>query len=182
MNSITITDVHKINGQLIINPDGESQSVPEQPGNRYYDLIVKWVNEGNEISVIEPTLTKQQSIDAINEAAGEARKKIMLAFVSPGFGTIDEYNNTALEVKKWRDAGSPADDVPLAITAWSTPKQITDEEAAAELEAQEAFLRAKLDEVRALRLAGTVETANAESEWENVAQPHIDALRNYSPQ
>lgn len=142
--------------------------------------------EAEILPYVEPEPTpeelRKQAIDAINFAAGEAREKIMLAFVSPGFGTIDEYNNTALEVKKWRDAGSPADDVPAAITAWSTPKQITDEEAAADLEAQESFLRAKLDEVRVLRLAGTVETANAESEWENVAQPHIDALRNYSPQ
>ena len=134
-------------------------------------------------SFIDPSITVSQESarNAINIAAGNARFKIMEAFVSPGFGTLDEYNNTALEVKKWRDAGNPVDNVPESITAWAIPKGITNEQAATELEAQEAFLRGKLDAVRTLRLAGTVATDNALSDWGDVAQPHIDALNNYDP-
>lgn len=146
-------------------------------------VIVGMIDNGDgTFSNPPPTpLTKQESVDAINLAAGNARLKIMNAFVSPGFGTLDEYNNTALEVKKWRDAGNPADDVPESITAWAIPKGLTNEQAAADLEAQEAFLRGKLDAVRTLRLAGTVAVDDATSDWDTVAQPHIDALNNYDP-
>lgn len=125
--------------------------------------------------------TKEYAIAAINLAAGDARLKVMEAFVSPGFGTLDEYNNTALEVKRWRNFGSPTDDVPESITAWAIPKGLTNEQAAADLEAQEDFLRSKLDAIRTLRLAGIVATDNAISDWDAVAQPHINALNNYDP-
>ena len=130
---------------------------------------------------IAPDTSKQAIIDSINIAAGKARLKIEDAFISVGYGTKDEYNNVALEVKRWRDAGGVDGDAPRSITSWAIPNGLTNEEAATDLEAQEVFLRGKMDDVRDLRLAGTVEVGNAASNWETVGQPHIDALNNYDP-
>jgi hypothetical protein len=145
------------------------------------ELTEQEFNNQLAINNAPPVLTQQTAKDAINEAAGNARLRIQQAFVSPGYGTLDEYNNTALEVKRWRDAGSPVGNVPRAVTAWSTPKGITDEQAATELEAQEALLRGKLDDVRELRLAGTISVDYATADWETVAQPYIDSLNSYDP-
>lgn len=166
-NSILIQKQTNFEKGFISIPDNATCGQKRLPDNSFIDSI--------------KVVTKKEAKDAINLAAGDARFKIMQYFVSPGFGTLDEYNNTALEVKRWRDAGSPVGDVPLAIEAWSVPKGITNEEAAVELEGQEAFLRAKLDEIRVLRLTGTVAVDNANSDWDSVAQPHIDALKNYDP-
>jgi hypothetical protein len=152
-------------------------------GHRLYQQAQQEVIDGEATinPYVEPLATQQGAKDAINIAAGHARGRIESIFVSPGYGTSDEYNNTALEVERWRDAGSPAGDVPESITSWAIPKGITNEQAATDLEAQEALLRSKLDAVRTLRLAGTVAVDDATSDWDTVAQSHIDNLNNYDP-
>lgn len=57
-----IDEVKRINGILIINPDSEAQGVPDDPGNRFYQLVQRWVDDGNEIVEIniEPRPTTEE--------------------------------------------------------------------------------------------------------------------------
>lgn len=47
---MVITNARRtVRGSLIVTIDGDEWYVPETPGNRYYDELQSWLEQGNEI-------------------------------------------------------------------------------------------------------------------------------------
>lgn len=119
---------------------------------------------------------------AIDDAAGAARQR----FVSTGTLIDMEYKLAQEQTAAWRAAGSPADNVPDAITSWAAAAGMTDEEAAADIEATAIAWEQVLIGVRQIRLAGkaAVDAAadqGTADDMMNVAQPYIDQLDALAP-
>lgn len=118
----------------------------------------------------------------IDAAAGDARQR----FVSTGTLIDMEYKLAQEQTKAWRDAGSPAEDVPDAITSWAAAAGMTDEQAAADIEATATAWEQVLIAVRQIRLAGkaAVDAATDQGtadDMATIAQPFIDQLDALAP-
>ena len=118
----------------------------------------------------------------IDTAAGAARQR----FVSTGSLIDMEYKLAQEQTAAWRAAGSPAEDVPAAIRDWGTAAGMTDEQAAADLEATAAAWDQVLITVRKIRLEGkaAVDAATDQGtadDMANAAQPYIDQLDALTP-
>lgn len=105
--------------------------------------------------------SKDSAKDQIDIAAGAARAK----FSAPGELIDQEYLLVSDQVKKWRDASSPADNVPTAITAWATASGQTNEQAASDIETTSAEWNSVLMTIREIRLVGkkAIDDATAEN-------------------
>jgi len=119
---------------------------------------------------------------AIDNAAGEARQR----FVSNGSLIDMEYKLAQEQTQAWRAAGSPADDVPLAVSDWAAAAGITDEQAAADIEATATAWENVLLAVRQIRLSGkaAIDAATDQGsadDMANIAQPYIDQLDALKP-
>ena len=114
-------------------------------------------------------------LDQIDAAAGEARRR----FISPGFLIDAEYRQAVVAVRRWRDAGSPADAVPAEISTGAAYSDITDEQSAQEIEQSDLLLMAGLQAVRAIRLTGkrAVQMAQAKA---GIAQARSVAFQELS--
>ena len=86
----------------------------------------------------------------IDAAAGRARAR----FVSPGALVAEEYRAARDAAQRWRDAGSPADDVPDEVVSGADYSDISHEQAAAEIEQTADAYETGLAAIRAARLAG----------------------------
>ncbi|MCX4187159.1 hypothetical protein [Methylophaga sp. OBS4] len=132
--------------------------------------------------VPEVNLRRQYAKSYIDNAAGNARQR----FVSTGQLIDMEYKLAQEQTIAWRAAGSPAEDVPPAISDWAAAAGLTDEEAAADIEATAAAWEQVLITVRQIRLAGkaAVDAATDQGtadDMANVAQPYIDQLDSLAP-
>ena len=93
---------------------------------------------------------RRDAYDRIDAAAGRARAR----FVSPGVLVAEEYRAARDAVQRWRDAGTPADDVPPEIQSGADYRDITHEQAAAEIEQTAGAYETGLSSIRTVRLTG----------------------------
>lgn len=160
-----------------------------------YLTLLKGQSEGKKIQagtnglpvLAEPEIMsfpdrKNKAKAAIDGAAGASRQR----FVSTGTLIDMEYKLAQEQTKAWRAAGSPANDVPESITSWAAAAGMTDEEAAADIEATAIAWEQVLIAVREIRLAGkaAVDAAadqGTADDMANVAQPYIDQLDALAP-
>lgn len=148
--------------------------------------IIAGDSQGHPI-LVDPALTpitdrRNAAKSSIDSAAGNARQR----FVSTGTLIDMEYKLAQEQTKAWREAGSPANNVPDAITSWAAAAGMTDEEAAADIEATANAWEQVLIAVRQIRLAGkaAVDAAadqGTADDMMNVAQPYIDQLDALAP-
>lgn len=129
-----------------------------------------------------PLKRRNNAKTAIDIAAGQARQR----FVSSGQLIDMEYKLAQEQTKAWRDAGSPAGDVPLAVSDWAAAAGMTDEQAAQDIEATAQAWEMVLLTVRQIRLAGkaAVDAATDQGtadDMANVAQAYIDQLDALTP-
>lgn len=118
----------------------------------------------------------------IDTAAGNARQR----FVSVGQLIDMEYKLAEQQTKEWRAAGSPAGDVPLAISDWAVAAGMTNEQAATDIEVTAESWALVLIAVRKIRLEGkaAIDAATDQGtadDMSNVAQPFIDQLDALKP-
>jgi hypothetical protein len=118
----------------------------------------------------------------IDTAAGNARGR----YVSVGQMVEEEYRLALQQVKDWRAAGSPAANVPAAISDWAIASGMTDEQAATDIEQTAAYWDQVLLNIRQIRLSGKAAVDNAtdlgtHDDMQNVAQPYIDQLNLMQP-
>ena len=145
-----------------------------------YNLVKITEEEFNEQLAINNsphTISPDEYKALIDVAAGNARA----AFIANGDLVEQEYTLAEQEVVAWRDAGSPANDVPKSISAWATATGMTDEQAAQGIETAAQSLTGALLSIRAIRLAGKAAIDNANDNFESVAQPFIDQLNQIRP-
>ena len=100
---------------------------------------------------------RQRASERIDKAAGLAR----LRFVSPGALVVEEYRAARQAVQRWRDSGSPADDIPDEIVSGAEYSDISPEDAALEIEQADTAYRSGLAAIRRSRLAGKRASNNA---------------------
>lgn len=115
----------------------------------------------------------------IDDAAGNARAR----YVSAGQLVEEEYRLALQQTQAWRDAGSPADQVPPAIQAWADAAGITAEQAATSIEQTTAAWESVLLQIRQIRLAGkaAVDAAGDADDFAAIAQPFIAQLDAMQP-
>ena len=126
-------------------------------------------------SSVDIEVFRAKVLDQIDEAAGEVRRR----FISPGFLIDEEYRQAVVAVRRWRDAGSPADAVPAEISTGAAYSDITDEQSAQEIEQSNLMLMAGLQAVRAMRLTGKRAVQMAQSKAE-IAQSRTIAFQELS--
>lgn len=116
---------------------------------------------------------------AIDTAAGSARAR----YVSAGQLVEEEYRLALQQTQAWRDAGSPAGQVPAAIQDWADAAGITAEQAATSIEQTAAAWESVLLQIRQVRLAGkaAVDAAGDADDFAAIAQPFIDQLGAMQP-
>lgn len=116
---------------------------------------------------------------AVDQAAGNARAR----YVSAGQLVEEEYRLALQQTQAWRDAGSPADQVPAAIQDWADAAGITAEQAATSIEQTAAAWEAVLLQIRQVRLAGkaAVDAAGDAEDFAAIDQPFIDQLDAMQP-
>ncbi len=133
------------------------------------------------LSPSPPTPAERRSTakTAIDTAAGNVRK----AFVSTGQLIEAEYRLAQQQAQAWRANGSPADNVPPAISDWATTAGFTNEEAASAIETAAVQLEGVLIAVRNIRLQGkaAVDAAADTADFNAIAQPYIDQLEALKP-
>lgn len=134
-------------------------------------------NDGSFSSPPATSVSKDEAIETIESASGEARSR----FISTGSLVVEEYRLAATETKAWRSAGSPAGDVPSSISSWAVAEGMTSEQSAAAIEAAEANLNSLLLAIRGIRLAGKAAVDNSTDNYDTVAQTYIDQLDAITP-
>lgn len=124
------------------------------------------------------SLSKESLKDYVDLAANRAR----LRFIAKGETVVEEYRLAAQQTASWRDAGSPAESVPSAISSWATASGMTDEEAAANIETTLVGFESVLLNIRSIRLSGKSAIDSAPTlEAKDVAQGFIDQLDAITP-
>lgn len=106
------------------------------------------ISQSEALELASPALTAEAACSLIDESAGRARAR----YVADGAFIDQEYALVAADVKAWRDAGSPADSVPQTISAWADATGMTDDAAAANIEATSAQFSQLLAAIRTIRL------------------------------
>lgn len=123
--------------------------------------------------------TKQHANEQIDQAASRACER----FVSRGKFTVFEYQITQTQVKEWRSAGSPTNDVPEMLQSWlDNSSYTTADQAAVNIEQTAAQFNQIVSTTRRLRLEGkaAVNAASA-SNFKSVAQTYINQLDAIGP-
>lgn len=100
--------------------------------------------------VIDLAATQRAWCARIDEAAGYARAR----FVSVGSLIDEEYKLTQSQCAAWREAGSPANNVPESVQTWADVNGWSAEQAAADIEAIAQAWNSALLTIRRLRLEG----------------------------
>lgn len=116
--------------------------------------------------------TKEDAKKAIDQAAGRARFR----FMSVGTLLNEEYRLTAEQVKAWRDAGSPENDIPDTLQSWMNASGMTAEEAAKNIEATHVGFNAALAGIRDIRLLGKALIDAATEDYSSIAATVINDL------
>lgn len=129
------------------------------------------------INTAPASISDDEAKVLIDVAAGNARS----SFIAEGELVEQEYALAEQEVIVWREAGSPANNVPQSISVWATPTGMTDEQAAQGIETAAQSLRDVLLSIRSIRLAGKAAIDNASDNFADVAQPFIDQLDQIRP-
>lgn len=155
-------------------------SMIEHAGRRYDTSL--WSIDGLRAAGIpQGTIDDTQrttAFDRIDCAAGRARSR----YVSPGALVDQEYREAERAVESWRDAGSPAGDVPDEIASGADYAGVDNETAAQQIEAAAKAYREGIAKIRRLRLNGKAAVAAAEGEGiEAAADRAITALNAVEP-
>lgn len=148
--------------------------------------IKQWLHEN--VSLIAPyvppvvdyAVERVKAKSAIDTAAGSARQR----FVSAGQLIEEEYRLALQQVQAWRAAGSPAEDVPAAITGWIGATSMTAEQAAVDIEQTAAAWEQALLQIRSLRLEGKAmvdAAADDATEITTIAGSYVQKLNDIKP-
>ena len=143
--------------------------------NKYNELIDAEDNP----EPLPATTRREMAKRDIDGAAGFVRQ----AFVSNGQLIEEEYRLVKQLTEQWRAAGSPADDVPTAISVWAASVGLTDEQGAQSIEAATVQLEGVLITVRNIRLTGkgVIDNASDDTDFAVLAQPYINQLNALIP-
>lgn len=117
--------------------------------------------------------TKEAARNAIDLAAGRAR----IRHVSQGALIAEEYNQAKQQVRQWREAGSPIEDVPAMIAARAQSLNVTPDQAALDIEQASEDYEALFNATFSIRLEGKKAVTDAAPEdFQQVAQNYINQL------
>ncbi|BFM16264.1 hypothetical protein R50073_24470 [Maricurvus nonylphenolicus] len=153
-------------------PTGYTKNVPGE-----FD---KWV-DGEWVCDQTAALLNEQQISCyeLDILAGEARAR----FISPGEGTLEEYNRAYQVAKEFKDANYEGE-IPSAIADNMRYKSLSAQESTDDILAEALGMNQVLDTIRSLRLDGKLAINNAKvgDNIEAIKQPFIDALEAIKPQ
>ncbi|WP_299072913.1 hypothetical protein [uncultured Paraglaciecola sp.] len=116
--------------------------------------------------------TKDDAKNAIDQAAGRARVRA----VSQGHLVDMEYQLAERQVKEWRAASSPENDVPQSLSVWATASGLTVEMAAQNIESTALQWQAALLGIRSLRLLGKAAVDAEQVDFTTTANNYINQL------
>lgn len=122
---------------------------------------------------------KTQLKNQVDSTAGSART----SYLSQGDHVIREYDQAYAEAVAFKDAGYPAEAIPLSVSCWATASVTTATAAADNIIAAGNFLKLKLDQIREARLIGKagIDSATTVTELKDAYDSSvaaIGALRN----
>jgi hypothetical protein len=112
--------------------------------------------------------------EAMARTCVDARADLVRLRYVPHPSVIPEYQETETEARAFKERGYPAD-VPLTVKAWADAKKWSAQAACDDILAAAAMLRGKLQQIRAVRLAGKEAIAAGVKSVEQV-EAELDAL------
>ena len=138
--------------------------------DRYQEIL----SGKQKVSISDQRATAKKRIDA---AAGSARNR----FVSTGVLIEEEYRAAALDVERWRSAGSDPDVAPDSLSIWAQISGQTLEQAASEIEQTAAGYRSALLAIRKIRLSAKAEIDAAEAGIDEITEVALQLLADIKP-
>jgi hypothetical protein len=168
-----------VNGSWSLIPDFRGREYWLADGSRHTITNLGEQPPADALDAEPANIRRASAKRAVDQAAGNARAR----YVSPGQLVEEEYRLALQQTQAWRDAGSPADQVPAAIQDWADAAGITAEQAATSIEQTAAAWESVLLQIRQVRLAGkaAVDAAGDADDFAAIAQPFIDQLDAMQP-